>query len=140
MARWLALIALCVAVAGCGDGGGDKAPSRPPEQQEAADVAKRYLEAVSDKDWKAACETRAKSEQQEFAQMGGSCERVFEKIFEGKPVDMFDGAEIGEVRIEGAKAGIDVVQPGQKEAALTIAAVREDGHWLLKDVPDEQTP
>jgi hypothetical protein len=65
---------------------------------------------------------------------------VFEKISEGKPVDVFDGAEIGEVRIEGDKAGIDVLQPGQDEAAMTLAAVRENGHWLLQDIPDEQTP
>ena len=72
--------------------------------------------------------------------MGGSCEQLFEKIFEGKPVDMFDGAEIGEIRIEGSKAGADVRQPGQEEPVLTLAAVRENGHWLLQDVPDEETP
>jgi hypothetical protein len=132
MARWLALLVLCV-VAGCGS-------SRSPDEEETAAIAKRYLEAVSAEDWKAVCETRTQKEQQEFERIAGSCERVFEKIFQGKPVDALDGAEIGDIRIEGNKAGIDVHQPGHEEDSLTLAAVRENGRWLLQDVPDEETP
>ena len=132
MIRRLALLLLCV-LAGCGS-------SASTDQEEAATIAKRYLEAVADKDWKAVCETRTHKEQQEFARMGGSCERVLEKIFEGKPIDALDGAEIGDIRIEGDKAGIDVHPPGHEEDALTLAAVRENGHWLLQDLPDKQTP
>jgi hypothetical protein len=132
MARWLAVVAVCV-LAGCGS-------SRAPDQEEAATIAKRYLEAVSAKDWEAVCRTRTQSEQQKFARMGGSCERMFQKVFEGKPVDLFDDAKIGDVRIAGDKAGIDVEPPGQDDPVLTLAAVREHGHWLLQDVPDEETP
>jgi hypothetical protein len=44
------------------------------------------------------------------------------------------------VRIEGDTAGVDLVQPGQTEPAMTVAVVHENGVWALKDIPDAQIP
>jgi hypothetical protein len=44
------------------------------------------------------------------------------------------------VRIRGKKAGVDIVQPGQTEPALTLVAVRDGGRWRLEDVADDEAP
>jgi hypothetical protein len=44
------------------------------------------------------------------------------------------------VRIKRNRAGVDIVQPGQTEPALTLVAVREGRRWRLEDVPDNQAP
>jgi hypothetical protein len=144
-----ALVAGAVLVAGCGSekAAREKAPekaaatpTRSTDENEAADIALRYFDAVVAKDWKAVCKTRTKKERSDLARLLGSCERGFEKVLASKPVDIFDGVKAGDVRIEGDIAGVDIHQPGQPEPALTIAAVREGGRWLLEDVPDAQIP
>ena len=70
-------------------------------------MATRYLNAVSERDWEAACETRSTREREEFARLGGSCERMYEALFKDKPVDLFEGAEAKDVRIEGDIASVD---------------------------------
>ena len=77
-------------------------------------MALRYLDAVVEHDWEAACETRSPDERKEFARMAGSCERMYKVLFEDKPTDLFDGSEAGEVRIEGDVAGVDIHQIGQR--------------------------
>ena len=44
------------------------------------------------------------------------------------------------MRIKGKIAGVDIVQPGQTEPATTFAAILENGHWYMGDVPDSEIP
>jgi hypothetical protein len=148
---WLVLVGVCAALAGCGGeevGTGASAeeaeavaaPERSEDERAAAEMALRYLDAVVEKDWEAACETRSSSEREEFARMAGSCERMYKVLFQDKPVDRFDGVEAGEVRIERDVAGVDVHQKGQEQPVTTLAVVRTDGGWYLEAVPDATTP
>jgi hypothetical protein len=147
-------------VAACGeDGGGEQTAAtatataaktaaatatetaQTPEA-EIEQAAKQYLTGISDKDWSQVCESRAPSERRKFERDIGSCEAAF-KLILGKTPELaqaFAEAETGDVRIKGKLAGIDILQPGQTEPALTLAAVRENGHWFLKDIPDSKTP
>ena len=133
----LALLAL----AGCG-GGDDKSggDSVNADQQKARAVAQAYLLAVGNKQWKAVCATRSKSEVAQLAQTGGSCEKVFAVLLAKQPVHLFKTAKAGAVRIKDDLAGIDVTQKGQKKKFLTLAAVREGDGWKLEDMPEEQVP
>jgi hypothetical protein len=54
--------------------------------------------------------------------------------------EVFANARVRDVRIRGDVAGVDLVQPGQTEAAATLAAVKRDGKWYLQDMPDEKVP
>lgn len=148
--RLLGLL-LAGVVAGCGgedssssapDGTGTTAPSAaepPPErdadEQEIADVAQRYLDALSSQDYEGACATRTEKEQRELARLAGSCPKAFAVIAREKPglTELFEQARIGDVRVSGRTATAEIVQPGQSEAAETLAAVREGGRWLLTD-------
>lgn len=125
-----------VLLAGCG--GGEK--STAGDEQAARAVAQSYLNAVATRNWKAACATRAAAEVRELAKTGGSCESVFAALLGKQPVGVFKGAKAGAVRIKGDVAGIDVDRKGQAGKAITLAAVRENGGWKLKDLPDGQVP
>jgi hypothetical protein len=142
---WLVLVGVCAVLAGCGSEEAEpearaEAPERSADEQAAAEMALRYLDAVVEKDWEAVCETRSRDERKEFARMAGSCERMYRVIFKDKPTELFDGSEAGEVRIDGDVAGVDIHQKGQSEPATTLAVVRTDGGWYLEDVPDGKTP
>jgi hypothetical protein len=147
--RLLVLIAVVgVVSAGCGSGSEESAatpaaeatPQRSADERAAAEMAIRYLNAVTERDWETVCETRSRRERKEFARLGGSCERMYDVIFKEKPVDLFEGSEAGDVRIEGDIAGVDIHQPGQEKPATTLAVVRTDGGWYLEDVPDAKIP
>jgi len=126
-----------VLLAGCG-GGGDK--STAGDEQAVRAVAQSYLNAVANRNWKAVCATRAPSEVAKFARVGGSCEKVFAALLRKQPVALLKGARPGAVRIKGDVAGIDIDRKGQAGKAITLAAVRENGDWKLKDLPDGQVP
>jgi len=64
-----------------------------------------------------------------MAVIGGSCEKAFAAIFKGKPTDIF----AGDVRVEGTRAEVDLVQPGQSEPATSLVATRTGGEWRLID-------
>ena len=135
--RFRALL-LCVVLAGCG---GDDKPAGTPEKSSADQnavraVAQRYLDAVADKNWKAVCATRAAAERAELAKAAGSCEKAFAALLGKQPVALFAGAKAASVRIKGDLAGVDISPTGQKKQFLALAAVREDGGWKLKDVPE----
>ena len=143
----LVSVAVCGALgAGCGSDDNDTrgtttaSPSLSSEKREAAAISRRYLEAVVARDWGTACETRTRRERKDLARLGGTCERALAAAFEGKSVKFFQGARVGDVRIEHDKAGVDIVQPGQTEPVLTLVAVRDAGRWRLEDVPDDQAP
>jgi hypothetical protein len=133
---------------GCGSDGTESearpaeeaTPERSADEAAAAEMAMRYLNAVTERDWETVCQTRSRRERKEFARLGGSCERMYEVIFKDDPVDLFNGSEAGDVRIEGDIAGVDIHQPGQKQPATTLAVVRTDGGWYLEDVPDAKIP
>jgi hypothetical protein len=130
-----AILAL-LAVAGCG-GGSDA----DPDQQQVGTVAKQYLEAVADEDWTAVCETRSQKERDEAEDFAGSCERVMERAFRDIPRDSFDGARLGDIRIDGDTAEVDVYQRGRDEISLTLTAVRErGGDWRLQATPEAERP
>jgi hypothetical protein len=132
--------ALVVALAGCG-GGDDKSDGGDAQdKQQARAVAQAYLKAVSNKDWKGVCATRATAEVKDLAKTAGSCEKAFALILSKKPVGLFRTARAEEVRIKGDLAGIDVTQKDQTAKFLTLAAVREGDGWKLKDVPDGKVP
>jgi hypothetical protein len=138
-------VAAVVALAGCG---GTEKPAAAPkatptaatQKQQAADVALRYIRAIAKHDWAGACATRTQAEQDDMARTAGSCEKGFKAILGGKPTDIFDGVEVGDVRIVGSRAGIDIVQPGQSEPATTLGAVKENGSWRLADLKDSEIP
>ena len=151
MRRAAALLAGLALLAGCG--GGDDAPGekrpepvkavadgRTPDEQQAADVAVKYVRSLVAQDWKAVCATRTETERRELAQLAGSCEDGMRAAFEDRPVDIFENVRAGDVRIRGRVAAVDLVQPGQRKPALTLGAVREDGRWLLENVPGEKLP
>jgi hypothetical protein len=143
----LLLAVLTAFSAGCGESGerssGDREPKATPlsaDQRAAGDVALKYLRAVRDKDWDAVCATRTAQERREMARFAGSCPKAMRAVFEGKPTSLFEGLRVTDVRIRGDLAGVDLVHPGQSKPALTLAARREAGRWLLDDVPDKKVP
>ena len=138
-----ALVLVALLAAGCGGGSGEGTVTQEtlsPDQREAGDIALRYVRAVARGDWTAVCETRTRSEQREMSRLGGSCETAMQAVFKGKPTDLFEKVRIGDVRVRGDVAGVDLVQPGQSEPVTTVAAVREGDRWRLEDVPDEKIP
>jgi hypothetical protein len=153
--RTLTAVALGLLLAACGSdegGAGESGASVRPAQstpatmtsdpvaRRPADVALRYMRAVVDKDWAAACQTRTRREREDLARTGGSCARAFEIIFRGKATELFSAVEPGDVRIKGDLAGIDLVQPGHTRPALVLAAVRENGEWRLEDMDESKVP
>jgi hypothetical protein len=150
------LLALGMTACGAEKGGGEPAAATPKATQTAAPAAtaapgaeaeiqraaKQYIDGLADHDFKTACKAWAPSERKDLARTAGSCEQAFEMLVETTPAmaKVFKQAEAGEVRIEGEKAGVDVVQPGQTEPATTFGAILEDGHWFLADIPDAEIP
>jgi hypothetical protein len=149
LVRSLVLVGVFAVLAcGCGSDGtesearpaAEATPEWSADEEAAAEIAMRYVNALTERDWETVCETRSRRERKEFARLGGSCERMYEALFKDRPVDLFKGTEAGDVRIEGDIAGVDIHHPGQKEPATTLAVVRTDGGWYLEDVPDAKTP
>jgi hypothetical protein len=118
------------------------APTGPESRREAAAVAVKYVSALVNSDWAAACETRIAAEQRKLADAAdGSCARAFERIFKQRPTtDRYVGVRAGEVRIEGPLAGIDMIARGEPGPRITFGAVRENGEWRLKDLPKHLVP
>lgn len=110
------------------------------EEREAAAIVLKYARAIADGNYERVCATRVREERRQFERQAGSCERAFLLIFKGKPRELFATIEAGDVRIEGDLAGVDLVQPGQSEPALTLAAKRVRDRWRMIDVPDAQVP
>lgn len=152
--RLLVCLGATLALGACGGTDAEQGPSsstrsttpsptaaRTGDEAEVARVATAYFTALANDDWKAVCRTRAPAERDELARTGGSCERAFKIIMARPGVDqIFAEAEIGDVRVKGDVAGADVVQPGQQQPATTLAAVRENSQWFLKDLPDGEIP
>jgi hypothetical protein len=140
----LALLALALVLAGCGTDPIDTspAPTGPASKREAAAIAVRYITALVDKDWAAACQTRVKAEQRKLADAAdGSCPRAFERLFMERPTtDRYVGVRAGEVRIKGPLAGIDMIARGEPGPRITLGAVRENGEWRLKNLPKHLVP
>jgi hypothetical protein len=146
--------ALCAAlVAGCG--GGDKTSSDTgssstpttttavpnPAEAEIRTVAIAYVHALAAKDFAAACATRASKDIQALEKSQfGTCEAAYKAITVGKPVEVYADAKPGDVRIKGDIAGVDIVVPSNTSANLRLGAVKENGKWLLRDVPNAQIP
>jgi hypothetical protein len=114
-------------------------PKQSPDQRAAGAVATRYTQAVAKKDWKAACATRTAAERKQLAGLYGSCEQALARAFKGKNVAAFKDVKVAGVHIKDGVAGIQLVAPGGL-GGLQLAAVREDGAWRLKDIPDDQIP
>lgn len=103
-------------------------------------VVLAYLSAIASSDWRTICLTRIPSERQEMARMGGSCEKGFMAVLEGRPVSLFGTLEVRDVRIGGELASVDLAQPGQTELAMTMVARKTQAGWLLEDLPDGAGP
>jgi hypothetical protein len=101
-----------------------------------ARIAESYYAALAERDWKAACETRAPAERDGLVRGGRSCERFFKMIIEAMvgAGRVFTEAEIRDVRVTGDMAQVDVVFPGQaeREYGTGLAAYRENGQWFLQ--------
>jgi hypothetical protein len=108
-------------------------PSGPKAQ--AAAVALRYLQAVARKDWAAACATRTAHERRYFGSATGSCARTFRIMFNSKPVALLAHVRVRFVRIRHGIAGVHLTGPMTK-----LGAVRDHGHWRLKDMKDKKVP
>lgn len=131
---WPVLAAGAV-LAGCGSESTATSakPQASSDEERAGDVSLRYIQAVADHDWKAACATRPDSEQREMAKLGGSCEKAFAAIFEGKPTSLFEDVKLADVRVSGTRAEVDLVQPGQSEPAMTLVAKQFGSEWRVID-------
>ena len=138
------LVAGAVLLAGCGGGSSSDKPTAAggsaAVKQEVRAVAQAYLRAVAHRNWQGVCKTRAASEVAQLTRTGGSCEKVFAALLGTQPVGVFKAARAADVRIADNLAGIDVKTPGQAKPVITLAAVRENGAWKLKDLPDGQVP
>ena len=128
--RRLVPFAALVALAGCQKLG--------PTPQEAADVARDYLEAAAAEDWKGVCATRTRLERHRLEQQRGSCERAFREILTPSLPDL-QGAEPGAVRVKGELAGIDVIG-ADGDKLTTLTATIDQGRWRLETVAPGQTP
>jgi hypothetical protein len=145
--------ALCAALfAGCGDAksskdtganaGATTTTAVPnPADAEIRTVAIAYVHALAAKDFKAVCATRSSKDVKalETSQFG-SCEAAYKSITTGKPVELYADAKPGDVRIKADVAGVDVTVAANPAANLKLAAVHENGKWLLRDLPDAQIP
>src|SRR3954454_439355 len=141
----LAVVSLLVGA--CGSESPAKTRSAAPTptatrsaEQQVADVAVRYIHAIANEDWGAACATRVRSEQEDFADFAGSCPKAMETMYSGKVFKVFGTATTAGVRIKGELAGVDLVQPGRTKLLGKLAAVRENGQWRLKDIKDSKIP
>jgi hypothetical protein len=114
----------------------DSAPKPDSDAKtQAAAVALRYLHAVARKDWAAACATRTAHERRYFGGATGSCARTFRIMFGSKPVALFAYVRVRFVRIRHGIAGVHLTRPMTK-----LAAVRDHGHWRLKDMKNKKVP
>jgi hypothetical protein len=131
--RVLAALALLLA-AGCGaETPKPAAPGLTPAQREVAGVAERFVRALGRDDWAAACATRSYDDHLALAREAGTCERALELAFRGKDLALVSHTVARRVRIDGDRAGVDMVQRGATRTRLQLFAVREAGQWLLED-------
>lgn len=150
---WITAALCTVLAAGCG--GGDKASTDTgtasstsstargytnPAEAEIRTIALAYVHALAAKDFKAVCATRSSKDVKALENQLGSCEQAYRRITTGKPVELYSDAKAGEVRIKGGVAGVDITAPRNAAANLKLAAVRENGGWRLRDLPDAQVP
>jgi hypothetical protein len=126
--------AVLLALAGCGEQPKPAAPKLTPAQREVADVAERFVHALGREDWSAACATRSYDDHLALAREAGTCERALQLAFKGKDLALVARTVAGRVRIEGDRAGVDMVQRGATRTRLRLYAVREGGKWLLQDL------
>jgi hypothetical protein len=102
----------------------------------AAGTASAYLHALSKQDWAGACATRLRAERAKLAKKSGSCERGLEAIFAKEPLQLLGTATTRDLRKRGGTIAVDIAQPGQTQLVMTLFLQREDGLWLLVDLPD----
>lgn len=100
----------------------------------------KYLNALADMDWPAACQTRSREERRSFVRRAGSCERAFELIGPSKNVARLfrrSRARAAEIEIRGDGARVPVFfPPGQvPPPVIDVLAQRESGRWFLVSVP-----
>jgi hypothetical protein len=132
--RLLAALALLFA-AGCGaKPPKPAAPKLTPAQREVANVAETFVRALGRRDWTAACATRSYDDHLALARQAGTCERALQLAFAHNDLALVSRTIAGTVRIDGDRAGIDMVQRGAKRTRLRLFAVREGGQWLLEDL------
>jgi hypothetical protein len=134
-------LVLIILFAGCGGDGDSPAPATPEapktDEELVAEVGERYIAAIVDKDWEAACATRTDAEQEEFDRLAGSCEKGFEAILDRPGASLiFDGVEVVNVRVKGNRATFDFAHPGQEPFSEgdPLQALKENGEWRLGDV------
>lgn len=72
--------------------------------------------------------------------MGGSCERAFEVMMAGKPLQLLATLEVRDVRVRDDLASVDLAQPGQTDIAMTMVARKMGNRWFLEDLPDGAGP
>ena len=131
--RVLAALALLLA-AGCGaETPKPAAPRLTPGQREVGAIAETFVRALGRHDWSAACATRSYDDHLALARQAGTCERALELAFRGKDLELVSRTVAGRVRIDGDRAGVDMVQRGATRTRLQLFAVREAGRWLLED-------
>lgn len=103
-------------------------------------VATAYTEATVAKDYAAMCATRVAAEITEWTRDFGSCEKAMEMAFASQPTDMLEGTRFINPRRQGELIAVDSTKPGSDAKSGTFYARREDGHWLLVDLPGDSRP
>lgn len=132
--RVLAALAVLFA-AGCGTTTPKPAaPKLTPAQREVGTVAETFVRALGRRDWTAACATRSYDDHLALARQAGTCERALQLAFAHNDLALVSRTIAGRVRIQGDRAGIDMVQRGATHTRLRLFAVREAGRWLLEDL------
>jgi hypothetical protein len=143
-----ALVTICLAVglSACGGGDSDQPDAATPSADAAAivRVTDKYVKAFAAKDWRGVCQTRARDERRQFAQLGGSCVGAFKAIEAAGRADAAGDllrrarARAAAVEVHGSHARVPLYQPGREKPVTTLFAERASGHWLLVDVPDDE--
>lgn len=129
------MLIFLAAVAGC------SSKSPPTDKIDSpSKVTLAYFKAIVASDWKAVCLTRLPSEREKMDSLGGSCEKSFENLMAGKPVGLFATLKVKDVRTRDDLASIDLVQPGQSKAVVTMVAKKVGEEWFLVDLPDGAGP
>ena len=116
------ILALALAVAGCGGGSEDS-----PE-----DVTESFYSALSDSDAGEVCDLLSNSAAESAAAGGDSCEDGFQKALDSgaaqAALGVADDIEVGEAEIDGDSATVTVSSGSQEDE---VSLVKEDGKWKV---------
>jgi hypothetical protein len=114
-----------VLVVGCGSSGDDTSsePSSSP-----GDAVQTFYDTSKAEDGAGACAVLSSDSQDIAAAGADSCEAAFEAAVKAGQANVPDNMEIGDVKVDGDTATVDVTADGQKSS---FTLINEDGAWKI---------